>query len=289
MTDTATTPDPAASPPGTEADLALKAKHRMIWASGDYPRVATELISEFGPRLVEACEIGPGDRVLDVAAGSGNVALPAAAAGATVVASDLTPELFETGRKAAAERGLELEWREADAEALPFDDDAFDTVVSAVGVMFAPHHQPAADELVRVCRPGGTIGLINWTPGGFIGQMFAAMKPMAPPPPPGAQSPPLWGDEEHVRGLLGDRVDNVSTERRVVRVEVFARPEGFREFFKAYYGPTIAAYKFNAGDPAKVVALDEALAEVGRRFDIGDDGASVTEWEYLLLTCRVAS
>jgi SAM-dependent methyltransferase len=289
MTDTATTPDPAASAPGTEADLALKAKHRMMWASGDYPRVATELISEFGPRLVEACGIGPGDRVLDVAAGSGNVALPAAAAGATVVASDLTPELFDSGRKTAAERGLELEWREADAEALPFDDDAFDTVVSAVGVMFAPHHQPAADELIRVCRPGGTIGLISWTPGGFVGQMFAAMKPMAPPPPPGAQPPPLWGDEEHVRGLLGDRVNNVSTERRVVRVEAFARPEDFREFFKACYGPTIAAYKFNAGDPDKVAALDEALAEVARRFDIGDDGASVTEWEYLLLTCRVAS
>jgi SAM-dependent methyltransferase len=261
----------------------------MMWASGDYTRVAVELIPELGPVLVEACGIGPGDRVLDVAAGSGNVALPAAATGAEVVASDLTPELFESGQQAAAERGLELEWREADAEALPFDDDAFDTVVSAVGVMFAPHHQVAADELVRVCRPGGTIGLASWTPGGFIGQMFAAMKPMAPPPPPGAQPPPLWGDEEHVRGLLADRVEDVSAERRAVRVDAFARPEDFREFFKSWYGPTIAAYKFNADDPQKVAALDEALAEVGRRFDIGDDGATVLEWEYLLLTCRVAS
>ena len=273
----------------TEADRTLKAKHRMMWASGDYTRVAVELIPELGPVLVEACGIGPGDRVLYVAAGSGNVALPAAATGAQVVASDLTPELFESGQQAAAERGLELEWREADAEALPFDDDAFDTVVSAVGVMFAPHHQVAADELVRVCRPGGTIGLASWTPGGFIGQMFAAMKPMAPPPPPGAQPPPLWGDEEHVRGLLADRVEDVSAERRAVRVDAFARPEDFREFFKSWYGPTIAAYKFNADDPQKVAALDEALAEVGRRFDIGDDGATVLEWEYLLLTCRVAS
>jgi SAM-dependent methyltransferase len=284
MTDTTAT-DPVPGP-DSDADRALKAKHRTMWAAGDYPRVATEIIAEFGPTLVEACQIGPGDRVLDVAAGSGNVALPAAAAGAQVVASDLTPELFPGGQQAAAERGLELEWREGDAEALPFEDDAFDKVVSAVGVMFAPHHQLAADELVRVCRSGGTIGLVSWTPGGFIGQMFAAMKPFAPPPPPGAQPPPLWGDEEHVRALLGDRVEGVTTDKRAVRVDQFDQPEGYREYFKSYYGPTIAAYNFNSADPAKEAGLDDALAEVGRRFDIGD-GSTVLEWEYLLLTCRV--
>ena len=121
-------------------------------------------------------------------------------------ASDLTPELFESGRRHAASRGLTLEWREADCEALPFGDDAFDPVISCLGVMFAPFHQKIATELVRVTRPGGTIGLLNWTPTGFIGQMFTTMKPDAPPPPPGARPPPLWGDEVHVRGLLGDRV-----------------------------------------------------------------------------------
>ena len=176
-----------------DADRALKAKHRAMWALGDYPALATDIIPDLGAVLVEAAGVGPGDRVLDVAAGSGNAAIPAALAGASVVASDLTPELLEAGRRQAEQRGVELEWRQADAEALPFADGEFDAVLSCVGVMFAPHHQASADELVRVCRPGGTIGLLSWTPEGFIGQMFATMKPYAPPPPPGAQPPPLWG------------------------------------------------------------------------------------------------
>ena len=163
----------------TDADRALKAKHRSIWASGDYPTLAAELISELGPILVSAAGVRDGQLVLDVAAGSGNVAIPAARTGASVVASDLTPELFDAGRTAAGE--LEIDWRQADVEALPFPDAAFDTVLSCVGVMFAPHHQVSADELVRVCRPGGTLGLINWTPEGFIGQLFATMKPFSPP------------------------------------------------------------------------------------------------------------
>ena len=138
-----------------DADRELKAKHRALWASGDYPAVAAELIPEFGPEIVRACGVQAGDRVLDIAAGSGNAAIPAAEAGAIVTASDLTPELFDAGRRIAAERGVELEWVEADAEALPFADDSYDVVMSTVGVMFAPHHQAAADELIRVCRPGG--------------------------------------------------------------------------------------------------------------------------------------
>ena len=136
-----------------DADRALKAKHRALWASGDYPAVAAELIPQLGPELVRACGVSAGDRVLDVAAGSGNAAIPAALAGAIVTASDLTPELFESGQTAAAERGVELEWVEADAESLPFADNSFDVVMSCVGAMFAPHHQATADELVRVCRP----------------------------------------------------------------------------------------------------------------------------------------
>ncbi len=164
----------------TEADRALKAKHRAMWALGDYPAVARDIVGDLGPVLVQASGVGPGERVLDVAAGSGNASIPAAAAGATVVASDLTPELFETGRKAAAQAGVEVDWQQADAEALPYPDASFDTVLSCLGVMFAPHHQAGADELVRVLRPGGTLGLLSWTPEGFIGQMFATMKPYAP-------------------------------------------------------------------------------------------------------------
>ncbi|TDB89056.1 class I SAM-dependent methyltransferase, partial [Actinomadura sp. 7K534] len=157
---------------------AVKAGHRKMWALGDYPSLAAEVIPSLGEVLVRAAGVTSGDRVLDVAAGSGNAAVPAARTGAKVVASDLTPELLEAGRKQA---DADLEWRQADAEALPFADGEFDVVLSCVGVMFAPHHQAAADELVRVCRPGGRIALLNWTPEGFIGQMFATMKPYAPP------------------------------------------------------------------------------------------------------------
>jgi len=269
----------------TDAGRALKAKHRAMWALGDYAAVATDIVAGLGPILAEACGVRPGDRVLDVAAGSGNAAIPAARAGASVVASDLTPELLEAGRRQAEQEGTRLEWRQADAEDLPFADGEFDTVLSCLGVMFAPYHQASADELVRVCRPGGTIGLLNWTPEGFIGQMFSTMKPYAPPPPPGAQPPPLWGREDHVRALLGDQVTDVKAGRQTVRVDRFGRPEDFRDYFKANYGPTIAVYRAIAGDPQRTAALDAELAELARRFDQGS-GSTVMEWEYLLLTAR---
>lgn len=169
----------------------VKDAHRAMWASGDYPSVASEIIPDMGAVLVRAAGVRPGQRVLDVAAGSGNAAIAAALEGADVVASDLTPELLRAGEKEAVRRGAELAWREADVEALPFGDGEFDAVLSCVGIMFAPHHRASADEVVRVCREGGTIGLANWTPEGFIGQMFGVMKPYAPPPPEGAQPPPL--------------------------------------------------------------------------------------------------
>jgi ubiquinone/menaquinone biosynthesis C-methylase UbiE len=269
----------------TDEDRALKAKHRTMWALGDYPAVATEIIPALGPVLVEASGIGPGSRVLDVAAGSGNVAIPAARAGAQVIASDLTPELLEEGERQAAAAGVTVEWRTADAESLPFAENTFDAVLSCVGVMFAPHHQASADELVRVCRSGGTLGLISWTPEGFIGQLFATMKPYVAPPPPGAQPPPLWGKEEHVTELFGDRVQTVSAEKRTLRVEAFAHPQDFRNYFKQNYGPTIAAYRGIADDSARTAQLDADLLALGERYDQGDGGGTtVLEWEYLLYT-----
>jgi ubiquinone/menaquinone biosynthesis C-methylase UbiE len=268
-----------------EADQALKTKHRAVWASGNYANVVDDLVHELGPILVEAAGIKPGDLVLDIAAGTGNAAIPAAQTGAQVIASDLTPELMEVGKKWAAEVGVELTWETADAEALPYGDGVFDAVLSCLGVMFAPHHQPAADELVRVCRPGGTIGLIAWTPAGFIGQMFATMKPYAQPPPAGAQPPPLWGDEDHVRELLGDRVEQVQTETRALHLSYFATAEAFRDYFKSNYGPTISTYRAIADDPDRVAALDRDLVDLARRFDVGTD-STVLDWEYLLFIAR---
>lgn len=224
-------------------DSDLKTRHRAMWAMGDYPAVAADIIPDLGSVLVEACGVRQGDTVLDVACGSGNAAIPAALRGAQVTACDLTPALLEAGQRTAASRGAELVWREGDAEELPFADGSFDVVLSCVGVMFAPHHQASADELVRVCRPGGRIGLANWTPEGFVGEMFAAMKPYSPAPPPGAQPPPLCGDEDYVRGLLGDRVTDAAASRRMVTVDRFETPDEFRNYFKANYGPTAAAYR----------------------------------------------
>ena len=269
------------------ADRALKARHRTMWALGDYPTVATQLIPDLGRVLVAEAGVRRGDRVLDVAAGTGNAAIPAARTGADVVASDLTPELLAVGRQLAARDGVGLAWEEGDAEDLPYADGAFDVVLSSVGVMFAPHHQQAADELVRVCRPGGTIGLINWTPEGFVGELFRTMKPYVPAPPPGAQPPPLWGDEDHVRGLLGDRVTDVVARRQTVTISDFRTPEEWRDFWKTAYGPTIVAYRTIGDDPERVAALDRDLLALAARYDRGT-GTTVLDWEYLLLTARRA-
>ncbi|HYR15997.1 methyltransferase domain-containing protein [Mycobacterium sp.] len=264
-------------------DGQIAAKHRAMWALGDYPKLAAELVAPLGPVLVEAAGVSSRDRVLDVAAGTGNAAIRAAETGASVVASDLCPELLEHGRALAAEHGVELEWREANAHELPFSDREFDVVMSCIGVMFAPFHQQAADELIRVCKQGGRIGLISWTPEGYIGQLFATMKPYVPAPPPGAQPPPLWGREEHVRALLGDRVSEVVTERRTLPVDHFADGAAFRDYFKAVYGPTISAYRNIEGDADRVAALDVDIARLGDGFL---QGGSTMEWEYLLVTAR---
>ena len=267
---------------GTAEDRALKAKHAALWASGSYPTVVDDVVGSLGAILVDTLMIEPGQHVLDVAAGTGTSALPAARLGATVTATDLTPELLAVGRRDTAAEGLELTWETADAEALPYPDAQFDVVMSSIGVMFAPHHQQAADELVRVCRPGGTIGVLSWTPDGFIGQVFAVMKPYAPPPPPGASPAPLWGRADHVHALFGGRVTDLVAHQQNLRVDRFADGVDFRDFMKLNYGPTIAVYRFIADDPAKVAALDDDLADLGGRFLT--DGTM--HWEYLVVAAR---
>jgi SAM-dependent methyltransferase len=262
-------------------DSELKARHRAMWASGDYPSMVETFLLPLGPRLVEACGIGPGMEVLDVAAGTGNASLPAAKAGAHVTASDLTPELLEAGRRRAEADGLSLQWVEADAERLPFEDESFDVVMSSIGAMFAPHHQDVADELVRVCRPGGVIGLLSWTPEGMIGALFRTMGPFAPPPPPGAQPPPLWGSEEHLSELFGDRVTFHLLEREMLDITAFERPRDYGEHFKDRYGPTIAA-QGNARRTGREAEFVEALDGFCDEWNRGTADRARFEKEYLV-------
>ena len=262
-------------------DSDVKRRHRKMWASGDYPSMVETFLLPLGPRLVEACGIGPDMRVLDVAAGTGNASIPAAERGASVTASDLTPELLEAGRRHAESNGLELEWVEADAENLPFDDESFDVVMSSIGAMFAPHHQEVADELIRVCRPGGTVGLLSWTPEGMIGALFRTMGPFAPAPPPGAQSPPLWGSEEHVNELFGDRVDWGTLERDVLEITAFEHPRDYGEHFKTRYGPTIVA-RANAAKSGREDEFDQVLDAFCDEWNRGSADQARFEKEYLL-------
>ncbi len=201
--------------------------------------------------------------------------------GASVTASDLTPALLEAGRRHAEEKGLELEWVEADAEKLPFEDSSYDVAMSSIGAMFAPQHQAVADELVRVCRPGGTIGLLSWMPEGMLGALFRTMGAFAPPAPPGAQPPPLWGSEDHVRRLFGDRVDWRILARDVLEITAFERPRDYGEHFKALYGPTIAA-QANAQANGREAEFVEALNEFCDEWNRGTPDRAHFEKEYLL-------
>ncbi|UPO78177.1 methyltransferase domain-containing protein [Arthrobacter sp. Helios] len=270
---------PDASP---DPDRALKDRHRKLWALGNYGAVAGEVIPGLGAALVEEAGIGPGDYVLDVAAGTGNAAIPAAMAGASVVAVDLTPELLQAGKDASGGR-MDLEWVEGDAENLPFEDGVFDAVISCVGVMFAPNHVKSAAELSRVCKPGGTVALLNWTPEGFIGEMFGIMRDYQPTPPPGAASPPMWGSEDYIGALLDGLVDGVATQRATVTVDRFTEPDHFRDFFKANYGPTMGVYRGLGGDAERTAALDRELSGLAERHARTTDAGIEMDWEYLLL------
>lgn len=259
---------------GAGEDGGARRPYRQLmtaWALGDYPRFAREMIWNFGPTLVAACGIGPGQRVLDVAAGTGNVAIRAADAGADVVACDLEPAQLEVGRAEAPE----IEWVEADAAALPFGDGEFDVVTSAAGAIFAPDHQAVADELVRVCRPGGTVGLLTFTPEGMAGEFFRLF---------GVERPILWGVEAHVRDLFGGRLELRFTRDTYVE-RVRGGPEAFVDFYKTTFGPVVATYA--SLDDDRRAELDRAFLDFVQRWDTGDGDAELPV-EYLLIVGRRA-
>jgi ubiquinone/menaquinone biosynthesis C-methylase UbiE len=272
----------------TDTGRELKAVTRAAWALGDYHRFAKQTVWGVGEVLVRACGVTAGQRVLDVAAGTGNTAIRAAETGADVVASDLTPENFEAGRREAEAHGVKLEWVEADAEALPFGDTEFDVVTSSFGAIFAPDHQAVAGEMLRVCRPGGTIGMLNFTPEGLISDFFGALAPYMPPPPPEAPPPPLWGNEEHVRELFADRVESLEVTRRKY-VERAESPEAYRELFKQTFGPVVATYVSLAEDPERTAALDRDFLEFATAANSGPSaGPAEYRYEYLLVVARKA-
>ena len=270
----------------TVEKVGLKAEERAMWALGDYHAFAKATVWGLGPVLVEACEVRAGQRVLDVAAGTGNVAIRAAETGAEVVASDLTPENFDAGRREAAAHGVELEWVEADAEALPFGDREFDVVTSSMGAIFAPDHQAVADELVRVCRPGGTIGMITFIPEGTAAQFFELFGRYAPPPPPGALPPTAWGSEEHVRALFGDRVAALEMSRNQY-LETAPSPRAYVDHFKTTFGPAVALYAALTDQPDRLAALDREFHEFAETSNRGAPGGPAEfPSGYLLVVAR---
>ena len=245
---------------------------RAVWSAGDYHRFATDLVWGLGADLVAAAGVERGQRVLDVAAGSGNAALRAAVAGARVVASDITPENMTPGEAEAERRGLSIEWVEADAQQLPFDDASFDVVLSSVGAMWAPDHRAVADEMVRVCRPGGTIAMVNFAADGLISGFLDVFGPYAPPPPPGASSPTLWGSRDHVRELLADSVASLDLTSGSYVERVPGGPRGYCEYYKETFGPVVSIYAALAHRPHRVAALDEDFLAFATRANQGPPG-----------------
>jgi SAM-dependent methyltransferase len=262
----------------------LKRVHRTTWAAGDYAAIA-ELVDEAPNRdLLARVEVAPGDEVLDVATGTGNIAIRAAAAGAQVVGLDLTPELFDTARRRAAKHSVAVEWIEGDAEDLPFEDERFDRVLSTFGVQFAPRHEIVARELARVCRPGGQIGLVNWTPEGAIGELFAILSRYLPAPPDYASPPPRWGNEEHVRGLFADTGLQLAFARGRNPFR-FDSAEHFMVFFETHYGPTLKARERLASEGRWEDCRDEIVAMAERR-NQATDGRLLMPSEYLITLGR---
>lgn len=260
----------------------VKDIQKLMWSLGDY----RELARQFEPAaaaLVEACGVGPGMEVLEVAAGTGNVAVAAARRGARVVASDLTPRMVELGRERSAAEGLDIEWVEADAEDLPFDDGRFDVAASTFGAMFAPRPQVAAAELFRVVSSGGVVGLANWTPQGFLGRQIDIASGYAPAPPGAIPAPLAWGEPEVVRERLADLAASVELQPRMAPIR-FDSKQAAREFQERYNGPLIALR--NMLPPERYGALRTELDKLADQFNRATDGTVAIDAEYLLVVAR---
>jgi len=255
---------------------ALKTRQRGAWSSGDYAIVGTTL-QIVGEDLCEALDLRAGQKVLDVAAGNGNVSLAAARRWCDVVSTDYVPALLERGRERAAAERLDIDFHEADAEALPFVDGSFDVVVSTFGVMFTPDQERAAAEMARVCRSGGKIGLANWTPDGFIGQVFKTIGKHLPPPA-GARSPALWGTPARLAELFAPHGATVETTQRIF-VMRYRSPGHWLDIFKTFYGPVLKT--FAALDSTGQAALQRDLLALIGQFNRADDGTMVVPSEYL--------
>ena len=267
-------------PPVTDI-AAMKQQARATWAAGDFDAVVP-FIWEAGTAAAEGSQCGPGDHVLDIAAGSGNAAIQAAMRGADVVASDLTPELFEPGRRRAAENGVELEWVEADAEQLPFETGSFDAAISTFGIMFAPRQSVAAAELARVVKPGGRIALCSWNPVGFVGEMFATIASFLSPPPPPEGPPVRWGTAEGAHALL-DEAFEISCEERTLHQRFDGPVDEMTDYFMDRFGPMVMARR--ALEPAG--RWDEFLQtyrELTHRWNEGGDDSAAIPAAYLLVT-----
>lgn len=261
----------------------FKQQQRRMWTVGDFPDIA-RTIEPASHAVLEAVGVRDGQRLLDVATGTGNLAIPAAQAGAHVTGLDLTPELFDVARARAAEAGVEIEWLEGDAEELPFEDGVFDRVTSVFGAIFAPRHEVAAAELVRVTRPGGVFGVAAWTPEGLNGQLFAVVGRAMPPPPPDAVPPVLWGDEDHVRSLF----EGIELElsRRTVTWEAESA-DAWLSYSERVLGSTILAK--SALEPSgRWSDVRAELVELHERANQADDGTLRVEAEYLITVGRPA-
>ena len=268
---------PADQPAAPTPELAaLKTRQQAAWSSGDYAVVGTTL-QIVGEELCEALDLRAGQKVLDVAAGNGNVSLAAARRWCDVVSTDYVPALLERGRARAAADGLTIAFQEADAETLPFADGSFDAVVSTFGVMFTPHQERAAAELLRVCKSGGRIGLANWTPEGFIGQLFKTLGKYLPPPA-GVRSSTLWGSRERLTEMFGPASVSIKTQPRYFNFR-YRTPEHFVDVFKSYYGPMLKA--FAALEPEKQTALRSDLLTLIARMNKAPDLTMVVPSEYL--------
>lgn len=261
----------------TAVDLvALKTRQQAAWSSGDYAVVGTTL-QIVGEELCEALDVRAGQKVLDVAAGNGNVSLAAARRWCDVIATDYVPALLDRARERAEAERLDIDFREADAEALPFQNSAFDVVVSTFGVMFTADHEQAAAEMLRVCRPGGKVGLANWTPDGFVGQLFKTIGRHVPPPP-GAKSPALWGTRPRIDELFGPQASEIVTRERSFMFR-YRSPEHWIEVFKTTYGPLLKA--FAALQPAAQQELHQDLIALIGRFNRSGSSAMVVPSAYL--------